>query len=238
MEWTPARMRLLREVGLCLSQHDFAKALGFAMRTIGNAERGTHPPSLALRRALDQALENASEVQRNRFLAATAIPDGTAPVVHGAHAAAPVNPERVPTSVPPEVFVSRSSARTKILLDTVRSSTDTTLHYFPPAECIDRLKDFLNSSSRVYVTKGPPGCGKTLLMYYFAEALATKVGFQLHSVNSWDTQHVDVAAEILRYASIAAGDDPLLTFEQESYRKPQLGLKSSLEEEQSDRRPK
>ncbi len=54
MEWTPARIRLLRDVGLCQSQYDFAKTLGFDKRTIGNAERGTHPPSLALRRALDR----------------------------------------------------------------------------------------------------------------------------------------------------------------------------------------
>ncbi|MGH3931349.1 MAG: hypothetical protein ACRDTF_15420 [Pseudonocardiaceae bacterium] len=65
-------MRLLREVGLCESQHDFAKTVGFAPRTIGNAERGTHPPSLALRRALDQALEHISDAQRDRFLAAVA----------------------------------------------------------------------------------------------------------------------------------------------------------------------
>src|SRR5262245_40005036 len=70
MEWTAARIRRFREVGLCLSQDEFASALGFAKRTIGNAERATHPPSLALRRALDQALAKASDVQRNRFLAA------------------------------------------------------------------------------------------------------------------------------------------------------------------------
>ena len=56
MEWTPDRIRRLREVGLCLSQDEFATALGFAKRTVGNAERGTHLPSLALRRALDHAL--------------------------------------------------------------------------------------------------------------------------------------------------------------------------------------
>lgn len=82
MEWTPTRIRLLREAGLCLSQDEFAKALGFAKRTVGNAERGTHPPSLALRRALDHALENASDVQRDRFLATLpkrsgAIPGGS-----------------------------------------------------------------------------------------------------------------------------------------------------------------
>lgn len=47
VEWTPARIRLFREVGLCQSQEGFAKALGFAKRTIGNAERGTHLVSLA-----------------------------------------------------------------------------------------------------------------------------------------------------------------------------------------------
>ncbi len=81
VEWTPTRIRLLREVGLCLSQHDFAKTLGLAKRTIGNAERGTHPPSLALRRALDDALEHASNAQRDRFLSAIAADHRTAPLV-------------------------------------------------------------------------------------------------------------------------------------------------------------
>jgi len=43
MEWTPARIRLFRETGLCLPQDKFAKELGFDKRTIGNAERGAHP---------------------------------------------------------------------------------------------------------------------------------------------------------------------------------------------------
>ncbi len=80
MEWTAATIRRLREVGLCLPQDDFAAALGFAKRTIGNAERGVHPPSLALRRALDYALENASDAQRNRFLAASATHAGVDPL--------------------------------------------------------------------------------------------------------------------------------------------------------------
>ncbi|MBV9140129.1 MAG: hypothetical protein JO115_04305 [Pseudonocardiales bacterium] len=67
MEWTAATIRRFREVGLCLPQDKFAKDLGFAERTIGNAERGTHRPSLALRRALDRAWEKATDEQRNRF---------------------------------------------------------------------------------------------------------------------------------------------------------------------------
>lgn len=70
MEWTAARIRVFRERGLCLSQHDFARVVGFAMRTVGNAERGAHPPSLSLRRALDRALDNASAAERDRFLVA------------------------------------------------------------------------------------------------------------------------------------------------------------------------
>lgn len=55
-----------------MPQQEFAKESGFAKRTIGTAERGTHPPSLALRHALDQILEQASDAQRERFLAAVA----------------------------------------------------------------------------------------------------------------------------------------------------------------------
>lgn len=82
-------MRLLREVGLCQSQDAFAKALGFAKRTLGNSERGTHPPSLALRRALDLALENASDAQRDRFLAAETASPRHRPVICGTAAAFP-----------------------------------------------------------------------------------------------------------------------------------------------------
>ncbi|MGH3903408.1 MAG: hypothetical protein ACRDTE_04330 [Pseudonocardiaceae bacterium] len=88
MEWTPDRIRLFREVGVCQSQEGFAKSLGFAKRTIGNAERGAHLVSLALRRALDEAAEKASEAQRERFFAAiadgrhiTLLGGGVAPVV-------------------------------------------------------------------------------------------------------------------------------------------------------------
>jgi DNA-binding XRE family transcriptional regulator len=81
MEWTAARIRRFREVGLCLPQDEFAKVVGFAKRTIGNAERGTHPPSLALRRALDDALEKATDAQRDRFLTALPTHHDTTPAI-------------------------------------------------------------------------------------------------------------------------------------------------------------
>jgi transcriptional regulator with XRE-family HTH domain len=72
VEWTPTTIRQFRQAGLCLPQDKFATGLGFAKRTIGNAERGIHPPSLALRQALDRALEKATQAQRDRFFAALA----------------------------------------------------------------------------------------------------------------------------------------------------------------------
>jgi DNA-binding XRE family transcriptional regulator len=72
MEWAPASIRALREQGLCLPQDRFATILGFTKRTVGNAERAEHPPSLALRQALDNAVSQASDLQRNRFLEAVA----------------------------------------------------------------------------------------------------------------------------------------------------------------------
>ncbi|MGH3801015.1 MAG: helix-turn-helix domain-containing protein [Pseudonocardiaceae bacterium] len=62
-----------------MSQDKFATELGFAKRTVGNAERGVHPPSLALRRALDNALEKASDAQRDRFRTALGMHAGVVP---------------------------------------------------------------------------------------------------------------------------------------------------------------
>lgn len=116
MEWSPARIRMLREVGLCESQHDFAKTLGVAERTIGNAERGAHPPSLALRRALDRTLERASPAQRDRFLAAVSAQNTTtSPDTRSRSATAADYPARTLDRLrnvvlgPPAVMASRQS---------------------------------------------------------------------------------------------------------------------------------
>jgi hypothetical protein len=62
--------------------------LGSAKRTLGNVERGTHPPSLALRRALNQALDHASDAQRARFFTAD---HNATPVLDGEHDALELN---------------------------------------------------------------------------------------------------------------------------------------------------
>ena len=126
MEWTPARIRMLRETGLCLSQTAFAKALGFAMRTVGNAERGTHPPSLALRRALDQALDNATAAQRNRFLTAVAVDRGAVRPVLASR-------DREPASSPDSAVNADRSQANAVL--------------GPPIRTLDALRSAVFSSS-------------------------------------------------------------------------------------------
>jgi DNA-binding XRE family transcriptional regulator len=126
MEWSSARIRQLREVGLSLSQDEFATALGFAKRTVGNAERGTHPPSLALRRALDHAFEKASDAQRDRFLAVSAKDSGA------------IAPDNAPTSGilpgPSGSFSNlswaiSSGARKGITAETARDLLTISAHY-------------------------------------------------------------------------------------------------------------
>ena len=68
MEWDPANIRALRSA-LRLPQEKFAFQLGAAPKTVRNWERGQHPPSLALQRALDQTWESASPEQKKRFFA-------------------------------------------------------------------------------------------------------------------------------------------------------------------------
>ncbi|MGH3837394.1 MAG: orotidine 5'-phosphate decarboxylase / HUMPS family protein, partial [Pseudonocardiaceae bacterium] len=118
------------------------------------------------------------------------------------------------TRVGGEVLGVRSAARTKVLLKAIQERTGARLRYVPPTEAVDCMTDFLNSSSRVYVIKGPPGCGKTRLMQYVASALAANADFQLHSVDSEGTQESNLAAAILQYASISTKDDHSLVLEQ------------------------
>jgi transcriptional regulator with XRE-family HTH domain len=68
MEWDPANIRALR-AALRLPQEKFAYQLGAAPKTVRNWERGQHPPSLALQRALDQVWESTSSEQKKRFYA-------------------------------------------------------------------------------------------------------------------------------------------------------------------------
>lgn len=71
MKWDSGQIRALR-ASLRLSQEQFAYHLGAAPKTVRNWERGRHPPSLALKRALDDAWESASLEQKKRFVTSLA----------------------------------------------------------------------------------------------------------------------------------------------------------------------
>lgn len=106
-----------------------------------------------------------------------------------------------------------SSARTRDLLQTLRPRLAETLTYLTPSGLLERWEEFLSSTARVFVIKGPSGSGKTRMTYHAADALAHVADIQLLTVASWDLTAVDLAAEILRYASLPAGEDALLTLE-------------------------
>jgi hypothetical protein len=125
--------------------------------------------------------------------------------------------ERTPTDVNESVrpgLGERSAMRTRALLAATTQHRVGSLRYMPPVDVSATIEDFIASPTRVYVIKGPPGSGKTRLTYHLAEQVSV-VDFQLHTADSWSGHSTDLASEILRYASIEGGHDPLLTIERE-----------------------
>lgn len=112
----------------------------------------------------------------------------------------------------PSSLGANSAERTKLLLESLKQRRYR-LQYVPNPGALTGFREFLDSGSRVYAVKGPSGSGKSRLVSHLAEALGREVDFQLHALDSWDITSVDLATEILRYASITPGEDPLLGLE-------------------------
>ncbi|GAA4010602.1 hypothetical protein GCM10022247_36020 [Allokutzneria multivorans] len=190
--WTGRETRALRDARR-MSAKEFAAHLGFDEKAVLGWEKGV---SLQPRtqQALDVDLARAPEDVRARF-----------------EASLPV------TMVAAGTLGRGSAGRTEVLLESLRQREEfALLPYVPPVGAVERLEEFLASSSRVYLLSGPAGSGKTALTHHLAGGLAAKADFQLFAVDAWDPAALDVAREILRYGSLPGGDDALLTLEAES----------------------
>ncbi|MFE0023376.1 orotidine 5'-phosphate decarboxylase / HUMPS family protein [Amycolatopsis sp. NPDC059021] len=216
-QWTGREARALR-VAQRVSIRDFASRLGINDSAVSSWERRGAEAQLRheTQQALDTVLADAPADVQARFALllspASAPPqDGTVAAPSATADAAPPGPTTVGTALD-----KRSAQRTATMLDTIRRSDDHQVPYAPFPTVVDAFEAFLTSTARVFVLTGRPGSGKTHLTYHLASTHAENTDFQLHSVSSWNPHSGDLAAEILRYASISAGADPLLTLEQTS----------------------
>lgn len=186
--WTVREVKLLREVQH-MSQRAFAEHLGFAQSTVANWEKSSRTSVLhhETREVLNRELDRLPTETRDRFDRQL----GAAPGKLGAG----------------------SAVRTTALLESLDVDVDSPLPYQSPTGAVEDFRRFLQSSARVFLLTGAAGSGKSLLTQHLARHLGTEVDIQLLTVGSWDLAGLDVAVEILRYASISRGHDALLTLE-------------------------
>ena len=110
---------------------------------------------------------------------------------------------------------ARSAQRSGSLVAAVRARGGQ-LAFDAPVTAVDGLRRFVESTARVYVVKGPPGCGKTTMVSRLAAELAGEVDCQLHAVETWPLGQLDLPLQVLRYASVPSGQDALLTLERQA----------------------
>ena len=194
VKWSGREARALREAHR-MGVRAFASHLGFNDAAVSNWEARGKDAKLRhhTQEVLDTDLATASADVRARFERALAV----SPTASGRLGA-------------------ESTARTRILLDSLRSLNATGLPYQPPPDAAERLRDFVASASRVYLITGPAGCGKTQLTYFLADQVSGLADVQLLSAGNAETLTSDVAVEILRYGSLPYHQDALLSLESET----------------------
>lgn len=193
-QWTGHEARALRQAKR-MSVRQFADHLGLTAAAVSNWERRGEQARLRYetQQILDIDLARSADDVRQRF-DRSVVKDHPPPVTQG--------------------LGHRSTKRTEALLAAAGHQRNAVLRYRSPVDPSTTIAAFLASPSRAYVIKGPPGCGKTSLTHHLAQHV-DGVDFQLHAADSWSAHGVDLAAEILRYASTDAGQDSLLTLEAE-----------------------
>lgn len=193
-KWSGTEARALR-LARRMSVRQFARHLGFNDAAVAHWESRGAQARLRYhtQEVLDTDLAQAPEDVRRRFAQALNTVDR--------HAGA---------------LASGSAARSATFVDSMRAQLAADLPYRPPTGAIDSLRAFLESPSRVYLITGQAGSGKTRLSYHLADVLHAEADVQLHSAAAWVSQDLDLAVELLRYASIASERDPLLTLESQA----------------------
>jgi len=211
--WSGRETLALRQA-MRVSVREFADKLGVSTTSVGNWES---KGSLARLRyetqsLLDTLLARASAQERARFLAALSVSKVAPPQL------GPPNTTVVPEPDPQRDrgLAVRSRIRTRAVLDATTPAAGRRVDYHPPARAVSAVSDFLGSRSRVFILTGGPGSGKSSLAAYLAAQLADWSDFQIHRVDGvGEREPIDLATTILRFGSVGAGEDPLLTLEQE-----------------------
>lgn len=188
LTWSPHEVKVLREVQH-LSQRSFAEHLGFAQSTVANWEKATRDGTLhhETREVLNRELDRLSAEHRERF-------------------------DRR-CSVSPGKLGAGSATRTRHIIDSL-GDVVSPLPYYAPASAVEAFRSFLSSATRAFLLSGPAGTGKTQLTHHLADQVANDADLQIFAVTERTDEHVDLASEVLRYASIPPGQDALLTLEE------------------------
>jgi 3-keto-L-gulonate-6-phosphate decarboxylase/transcriptional regulator with XRE-family HTH domain len=203
--WTGREARAFREAKR-MSIRDFAAHLGVNDAAVSNWERRGENAQLRYetQQMLDTDLAASPTDVRERF--ALLCHEGV-----GHLAARPAGTPKTGDAL--LEFGTRSTRRARNILADAAASHHDALGDLPDADGLRAIRAFLASTARTFVLTGPPGTGKSHLTHDAIRELSPDIDLQHHTVSSWDVEDLDLAAEVLRYASVPNGDDPLLTLE-------------------------
>ncbi|MEV6987007.1 orotidine 5'-phosphate decarboxylase / HUMPS family protein [Sphaerisporangium sp. NPDC051017] len=218
--WTGLEARALREAKR-MSVRDFAAYIGLNINSVSTWERRGSRAQLRFetQQLLDTALAQLNEAGQRRFHLILADLEAPSPAPdRDGSTAGTVNawPESSRGAANQDLG-GRSVQRTTTLAAAMQTSTGS-LPFLPPEGATEQVRRFLASVARAFVVNGPSGCGKTTMIGHLVSGLAASVDSQIHTVDSWPLGQLDLPSQILRYASMPRGDDPLLSLEQQASR--------------------